>query len=98
MALVTVADIGQNPKTAVTQINVKCELIEANIETKRALMRSADRPDGGQIDVAFSDFVGESDSARLTDEFSAIVLAACPTMTMVAALALVAKLVARVTA
>ena len=81
---------------AVTKINVKCELIEANIDTKRALMRAVDRPDGGSIDVAFSDFVGESDSERLTDEFSRIILAACPMMTTTAAL--VAKLIARVAA
>ncbi len=79
-------------------INVRCRLIEANIETNRARMRAIDRPDGGEIDVAFSDFVGESDSTRLTDEFSAIILAALPAITAVEALALVAKLVARVAA
>lgn len=78
------------------QIAVRCELIEANVETKRALMRAVDRPDGAAIEVAFSDFVGDTDKDRLTDDFSKIILAACPTMTTVAALALVAKLVARV--
>jgi hypothetical protein len=83
---------------AAVKIAVRCELIELNIETKRALMRSVDGPDGAAIEVAFSDFVGASDGDRLTDEFSKIILAACPTMTTVAALALVAKLVARVVA
>ena len=83
---------------AAVLINVKCRLVEANIETNGAIMRAIDRPDGGEIDVAFSDFVGEPDNARLTNEFSAIILATCPTMTTVAALALVAKLVARVAA
>jgi hypothetical protein len=95
MALVTIAQNGKIPMTVV-RINVKCELIEANIETNRAIMRAIDRPDGGSIDVAFSDFVGDTDRGRLTDEFSTIILASCPTMTTVAALAMVAKLVARV--
>ncbi len=88
---------GKTP-TAAVLINVRCRLIEANIETNRARMRAIDRPDGGEIDVAFSDFVGESDADRLTNEFSAIILAAVPTMTAMTALELVAKLIARVVA
>lgn len=97
MDLVKITQIGQNPKTAATQINVRCRLVEANIETNRAIMRAIDRPDGGEIDVAFSDFVGDTDGERLTNEFSAIILAACPTMAVIETLALVAKLVERVT-
>ena len=94
-ATTTVTSNGKIPKTAV-HINVRCELVEANIVTNRALMRAVGSPDGSQIDVAFSDFVGDTDNARLSDEFSMIILAACPMMTSAAALALVAKLVARV--
>jgi hypothetical protein len=94
-ATTTVTSNGKTPKTAV-HINVRCELVEANIVTNRALMRAIDRPDAGEIEVRFSDFVGESDNARLTDEFSRIILAACPMMTTNAAMVMVAKLVARV--
>jgi hypothetical protein len=91
----TVAHVGEIPMTVV-KIAVRCELIEANIETKRALMRAVGSPGGGEIEVAFSDFVGASDGDQLSDEFGKIIMAACPTMTMFSALALVDKLVARV--